>query len=91
MDFRMEYIHQPRDMNMKNPFHRFTNTNGLKVDVNMSAVRGFHAQGEGTRLVFTDGSTDDVQESPRTVRGAARKTWPDQTTTTDHIVDGEAA
>lgn len=77
----MEYIHQLRDMKMKNPFHRFVATNGTKIDVNMTQVRGFHqtAGSEGTTLVFTDGSTSDINESPRSVRGATRKTWPADT------------
>lgn len=94
MDFLMEYIHQLRDIKMKNPFHRFVvASTGEKIDVNMNTVMNFQLASDqsGTVMIFTNGERLEVKESPRTVRGAARKTWPDQTTTTDHIVDGEAA
>ena len=64
---------------MKNPFHRFNTIGGVKIDVNMSAVRGFQEEGQGTRITFTDGTFINVVESPRSVRGATRKTWPADT------------
>jgi hypothetical protein len=69
----------------KNPFHRFTTEDGTKIDVNLNSVRYFTPEGDGTRLTFQDGGSRIVAESTTTVRNRTKKTWPDQTTTTDHV------
>ena len=69
----------------KNPFHRFTETNDEKIDINLRSVRSFKASGDNTVLVYFDGSSQLVKESTTTVRNRTKKVWPDQTTTTDHV------
>ncbi len=43
------------------------------VNVNMNNVQDFTAQGDYTLLTFTDGSTKQVLESARSIRGYIKK------------------
>lgn len=69
---------------MQNPFFRAVALDGTKVDININRVAYFaEASDGGTLITFESGMVLSVKESPRTVRGVTRKTWPEDVVITN--------
>ena len=54
-------------------FIRLKTTNSNDVNVNMDLVQSFEPQGDWTQLTFNDGTSRQVTESTRSIRGYIKK------------------
>lgn len=77
-----------KDHSMQNPFFRAVTLDGTKVDINTNRIAYFsEAPDGGTLIAFESGMVLYIKESPRTVRGATRKTWPEDDVITASVAE----